>query len=341
MKKILISILLTISAISLFAGSYAGDFMVIGSGVRALGMSGTFAAIADDASAIYWNAAGIAQLRNTEISLMRGYLYKDLATYDNISICQPLPNKVTIGLNWTRLSIDDIPYFPESELVGTVDQRAVFPWLNLSGEPTGEFSSSDNLIQISFAKHLHYDVNLGWLFFKIPFDFYFGGNIKYIKRKIDTTLATGTGFDFSYLAKTDLSDVFDYTWLGDFALGMNFQDIGGTTISWETTSQREDKVLANTKIAVAYTQELPRINSTWLFASDLDLVYERTLHLGTEYTYSDKASLRFGYQINNIEGQSNNLSAGTSIKLYDFSIDYAFITSDLGNTNRVGLMVNF
>ena len=341
MKKIIITTFLLIVSLSLFAGSYAGDFMVIGSGVRELGMSGTFGAIANDASAIYWNSAGIAQLRETEINLMRGYLYENLAIYDNVSICQPLPNEVTLGVNWTRLSIDDIPYFPESALIGTVDQRAVFPWLNLSAVPDGEFSSTDDLIQISFAKHIYYDINLGWLFFKIPFDFYFGGNIKYIKRKIDTTMATGTGFDFAYLLKTNLSNVFDYPWLGNLAFGMNFQDIGGTTVSWETTSQREDTVLMNTKTAIAYTQEIPSIDCTWLIASDLDLIYDRTMHYGTEFTYTDRAAIRFGYQDNRIEDQSNNLSAGASVKFYDFSVDYAFITSDLGNTNRVGLRVHF
>ncbi|MFO7896877.1 MAG: hypothetical protein R6U84_08095 [Candidatus Cloacimonadales bacterium] len=341
MRKTVFTSIILVLAVALFAGSYAGDFMVIGSGVRALGLSGSFAATADDASAIYWNASGIAQIRQTEINLMRGYLYEGLATYDNLSIVQPLPNDVSIGVNWTRLSIEDIPYFPESALVGTVDQRAVFPWLNLSAIPESEFNSTDDLIQISFAKRIRYDVNLGWLFFRIPFDFHFGGNIKYIKRKIDSTLGTGTGFDFSTLFRTNLSDIFDYPWLGYLAYGMNFQDIGGTTVSWETSSQREDTVLMNTKLAAAYTQEILPLNSTWMISGDMDLIYGRTLHYGTEFTYADRAAIRMGYQNNRNEGQSNNFSAGASVKFYDFSVDYAFITSDLGNTNRIGLRVNF
>ncbi len=341
MKRLIIITVIFVLALSLQAGSYAGDFMVIGSGVRSLGMSGTFAAIADDASAIYWNASGIAQLRETEISIMRGYLYEDLATYDNFAFCQPLPNEVTLGVNWTRLSITDIPYFAESHLIGTVDQRVAFPWLNLTAVPDGEFNSTDDLLQIAFAKHIHHEINLGWLFFNIPFDFYFGANLKYIKRKIDTTIGTGTGVDFSTLIRTNLSDIFEYSWLGNISYGMNFQDIGGTTISWDTSSQREDEVLMNTKVAIGYFQPLDIINSTLLVSSDMDLIYGRTLHFGTEFSYNNKAAIRFGYQNNRDKIQSNNLSAGASVKLYDFSIDYAFITSDLGFTNRIGLRINF
>src|SRR5690554_7164204 len=55
----------------LYAGRYAGDFMEIGSGVRALGFGGAFTAVANDGSAIYWNASGISQIKRIEVSLMR------------------------------------------------------------------------------------------------------------------------------------------------------------------------------------------------------------------------------------------------------------------------------
>ena len=45
---------------------------VIGVGARAMGMSGAFTAVADDASAAYWNPAGLAQLESLEIQGMFG-----------------------------------------------------------------------------------------------------------------------------------------------------------------------------------------------------------------------------------------------------------------------------
>jgi len=162
MRKIILLIIFFIVGINLSAGRYAGDFIKIGSGVRSVGMGGAFTSIADDCSAFYYNPAGIAQLKKIQIGIMRAYLYEKLAYYDDFSYCQPLPNNVTIGINWTRLTIEDIPVFNEEHLVGTVDQRAAFPWLNLTGVPDDVFTSTDDLFQIAFAKFLHYDLNLGW-----------------------------------------------------------------------------------------------------------------------------------------------------------------------------------
>jgi len=43
-------------------GTFDGQFLKIGVGARAAAMGGAFVAVADDASALYWNAAGIARI---------------------------------------------------------------------------------------------------------------------------------------------------------------------------------------------------------------------------------------------------------------------------------------
>jgi hypothetical protein len=58
-----------------------------GVGARALGMGEAFAAIADDASAVYYNPAGLAQMDHNELSwtggsLYNGVPYTDFATFD-------------------------------------------------------------------------------------------------------------------------------------------------------------------------------------------------------------------------------------------------------------------
>jgi len=39
--------------------------------------------------------------------------------------------------------------------------------------------------------------------------------------------------------------------------------------------------------------------------------------------------------------QNGDFSAGLSLKLYEFILDYAFITNVIANTNRVGLRFTF
>lgn len=52
-------------------GTFDGQFLKIGVGARAEGMGGAFVAVADDATALYWNPAGIARIdaQSSEISL--------------------------------------------------------------------------------------------------------------------------------------------------------------------------------------------------------------------------------------------------------------------------------
>ena len=46
------------------------SFNPVGSGARAIGMSGAFIAVADDATSASWNPAGLIQLVESEISIV-------------------------------------------------------------------------------------------------------------------------------------------------------------------------------------------------------------------------------------------------------------------------------
>ncbi len=84
MRKIIV--LLAISVLFLTGGALAQtpDLNIGGAGARAIGMGGAFTSIADDATAVYWNPAGLAQLKKPELTLVgyRGnwkdsYMWKD------------------------------------------------------------------------------------------------------------------------------------------------------------------------------------------------------------------------------------------------------------------------
>jgi hypothetical protein len=338
MRKTFWVLIITLAfTLPLNAGRYAGDFMMIGSGVRPLGMGGAFVSLADDGSAIYWNPSGISQIKKSEVTAMHAFLYNGLASYDHITFCQPLPSDVTIGINITRLTINDIPLFKESYLIGTnVDQRINNSAYQLTGIPDGKFKSTDDLYQFAFAKHIHYDLNMGWLFFAIPIDFCAGGNIKFINRKIMDNVGSGTGIDFGMKLKTDMAILFDWEALGTLDIGVNFQDIAGTQISWDTPSQtgHSDEVLFNTKLGLAITQPIPKIDSEVILAYDYDYVYNGCNHYGAQFSYKNLGSLRLGYY-------DTNFTCGATINVYGVNLDYALVTNPVGITNRIGLRVSF
>jgi len=50
-------------------GTYAAQFLKIGVSARAAGMGSAYTAVANDATALYWNPAGIVELDRTEVTL--------------------------------------------------------------------------------------------------------------------------------------------------------------------------------------------------------------------------------------------------------------------------------
>ena len=335
MRKIIVLILFVYIVANLFAGRYAGDFMAIGSGVRALGIGGAFSAIADDGSAIYWNSSGIAQIRKTEATLMRAFLYEGLAYYDHLTLCHPLPNEVTIGLNWTRLTIDNVSIFKEEHLLrANIDQRAAFEEFQLTAIPDGKFKSTDDLFQFAFAKHIRQTLDLGWFLFELPIDYYIGANFKFIRRKMMDFTGDGTGFDLSFMMKTDFGRLVDVEYLGDIAWSLNFQDIGNTTITWDTESRHSDDILYNTKFGLAFYQPVKKIDSKLIFAYSKDFVYDKIDYYGFALKFKDFTEFRLGWY-------DNNFCTGVGVEFYNIGLDYAFLTNNLGNTNRVGLSINF
>lgn len=79
-------------------GGAAGEFLRWGIGGRAMSMGRAFVGQADDASAPYWNPAGLAYLDQIEVSLMSTYLYNDVH-YHYLGMAWPLKERLTLGAN--------------------------------------------------------------------------------------------------------------------------------------------------------------------------------------------------------------------------------------------------
>jgi hypothetical protein len=339
MKKYIVILLIILSFPQvLSAGRYAGDFILIGSGVRPLGMGGAFTAVADEGSAIYWNAAGLAQIQDIEFSAMHTLLYDNLATYDFFSLSIPLPANSTIGISFTQLSIDDIHIYDEKWIVGDregVDVRSSDIDLHLTGDPDGSFDSSDKLFEFALSKNFLYLWDVSWIFFKIPLDFYLGGTFKYIKRDIYKNTGTGMGVDLSFMLETDFALLTDIDWLGSIRYGLSVQDVAGTSITWDTESRHVDKIITNPRMGIAIIQPLDFIQSELILSFDWYNMYGYEQSFGAEFDYNDLISIRTGVH-------EDKFSAGIGLKYREYSVDYAFLANnDLGSSHRVGLKITF
>src|SRR5437660_11462918 len=69
-------------------GGQPGEFMSYGAGARSLAMGAAFLGVSDDASATYWNPAGLSQITRKELMPLRSTLFAD-TTYDLNSLMIP------------------------------------------------------------------------------------------------------------------------------------------------------------------------------------------------------------------------------------------------------------
>ncbi|MBK8230551.1 MAG: PorV/PorQ family protein [Candidatus Eisenbacteria bacterium] len=60
-------------------GTVGGQFLKIGIGARAAAMGGAFVAVADDASSIFWNPAGVARLQDNVVTVNHAAWLADLS----------------------------------------------------------------------------------------------------------------------------------------------------------------------------------------------------------------------------------------------------------------------
>ena len=87
----------------LFPLSADPTFENIGISARPMGMGGAYAALATDTSAMIWNPAGLAKLREPEIGLNYLELY-GLVNHSLLAWAHPFQNKRTIGASLSSSS---------------------------------------------------------------------------------------------------------------------------------------------------------------------------------------------------------------------------------------------
>jgi len=177
MRKITILTLIlvmTATAVTFADGVGALSAFKNGVGARALAMGGAFVAVCDDATAMLWNPAGLANLDDTRLAGMSTDLYGLGITHQFVGATTSFAN-LGIGLGWERASVD-------GQLV------------EAGGQLGGAFTWGENVIIGSLATNVM-DVAMA------------GANVKYYMANSGLgDSATGFGFDLGLLVS--LGDMF-------------------------------------------------------------------------------------------------------------------------------------
>ena len=88
---------------------YSNEFLNLGVGARSLGMGKVQVSLADNATAGYWNPAGLAnQTHKYDGVLMHSELFSGVVKNDYGAFSMPLDDKSAIGVSVMRLGVDNI-----------------------------------------------------------------------------------------------------------------------------------------------------------------------------------------------------------------------------------------
>ena len=131
---------------------YSNEFLSIGVGARALGMSNAFVSVANDATSGYWNPAGLNRIEsNIQIALMHTEYFAGIASYDYGSVAFNLNETSGLAFSYIRFGVDDIP--DTSELIDSDG--------NINYDRIRSFSASDNAFILSYAHLISDKLSLG------------------------------------------------------------------------------------------------------------------------------------------------------------------------------------
>jgi len=85
-------------------GTTAATFLEIGIGASASGMGGAFVSLSNDATALYWNTAGVAHIKQNEALVVHTNWIAD-TKLDYVALVLPFGELGTLGFSYTSLSM--------------------------------------------------------------------------------------------------------------------------------------------------------------------------------------------------------------------------------------------
>lgn len=317
------------------APKYSNEFMNIGIGARALGMSNAVVTSTNDATSGYWNPGHLTEIDNDiQISLMHSEYFAGIAKFDFGSVAKTIDEKSAFGVSFIRFGVDNIPNTTE-----LIDAQG-----NVNYDRISYFSAADMAFLLSYGR-------------KVKENWMFGGSAKIIHRKVgDFASAWGFGFDLS-------STYYTESWV----FSCIARDVTSTFNSWnyELTDQMTETFLLTGNEIPQNSLELtlPRIilgaSKNFDFNNNLSLLVELNTdittdgqrnvlitgnpfsidpHLGAELNINNYVFIRSGlgniqktYDLNNKSIVTIQPNIGIGLQIKGITIDYAL--TDIGDAS--------
>lgn len=341
------AVIITLFAGNVFAqGEAAAEFLLISPGARAGGMGEANVAIADDATSVFWNPAGLGNLEGHEFQIMHtnwlpqfnlNDLYYDFACY-----VHSIEDVGTFGISATYLSL--------GEQVRTDE----------TGAEIGTFNAYNMAIAASYGTKIRENLSLGL-------------TLKLIHLKLSDT---GTGAEKGKGSASSVALDFGVLYRPEFAqkltIGANLANMGPKVAFID--ADQADPLPTNLKLGCSYRfleTRYHRLLGTIDFNKQLIVKHDdgtsdpfykaiftswfdknqRSLKrigtaIGAEYWYNSLVALRFGHFYEDI-GRRRFWTFGAGIRYSIYGFDFGYISarekdvSPLHDTMRFSLSFKF
>jgi len=304
MKKIFCLLVIGLGPIALWAagGTTSLNFLKIGWGARQAAMGDCGVALADDASTIYWNPAGLANTVGKNIFAQHLEYLLDIK-YDVLAYSQQY-HQVFIGgaagylytYNIERTRID-------------LNQQWGY-------ESRGSFGLENRLLLLALA----------WPYSP---DLAFGLGLKYLQEKIDTDQAAGLALDTGLLLAKD-----------NWQFGFSIANLGGSVKFIQVNESLP--VIIRTGVSYCWRDRLILTSSlAWPLdyqqAINGGLEYRIYDWIFVRGGFRLQDLFNDDYL-----DEASKFTLGLGIKFLNYQLDYAFIPyGGLGNTSRISFLAKF
>lgn len=272
-------------------GGSAGAFLDIGIGARAIAMGKAYSAMVNDATALYWNPAGLVLSDKKEISAMHAFIFEDRAI-NYAAVVYPASGH-SIAAGWVRFGVSGIQERGDT------------------GQLISEFSDSENLFMLGYGRSLLSDAYKS---------ISLGTTIRYYYHSLFGYHASGWAADLgaSFV-------LFERGPAKQLSFSIVAQNIGGD-IRWNTPGDLEENIPISFRFGSS--AELTRLPIA--LAVDLEKQENRSIrfHSGLEYAYGSIFPLRIGFSYKYLSaGIGYVMETGKT----DIIFDYAFTDDQISN----------
>ena len=285
-------------------GQAGATFLKIETGARANAMGGAQVAAVRDASALYWNPAGIGFLSRTSVHFSHNQWIGGLQ-HNFFAVAVPMPGVGAVGFALTSMLYGDMD-------VTTVEQP----------DGTGEtFGANDFALTLAFARQM-------------TDNFTVGISVKYVRQKIWDMTASGLAWDVGTDFRTPFRGLHLGASITNFGQNLVFRgqqllikQKEYTNITTVAMYQAESFQLPlQFKLGLAYDALQSETNSLVLCVDGVhpndNLEY---MNLGAEYGWKNMVFLRAGYKLNtDIQGLSFGGGLNFNAGGVEASLDYAY-----------------